>query len=290
METVKTLFIVGLTASGKSALSMELAQELGAEIVCADSQTIRRGMDIGTAKPNADDQKKVRHHLLDIIDPYEEYSAGQFKIAAEAAIKDINYRGKLAIIVGGTGLYIDSLYYDFSFDGPLADPELRALLSTKTVAQLQSEIEKKGLKLPTNSKNPRHLIRTLESGGMKALDKIPRPGSLIIGLDPGREMIKKRIAGRVDQIFDDGFIKEVQKIIKEFGQPSRKFDAIGYRIVMHHLESRDAGNTDETKLAVVTAESQFAKRQIAWFKRNPHIMWFNNAQKARQFVRTKIKT
>ncbi len=288
-ESIKTLFIVGPTASGKSALAMQLAAELDAEIVCADSQTLRRGLDMGTAKPSKADQARIPHHLIDIIDPYEDFSAAAFKAAAEQALEAIHATGKLAIVVGGTGLYVDALYYTYSFEGKAADPELRNRLNQMSVEQLQAKIRDKNLPMPFNDQNPRHLIRTIESGGMKALNKTPRPQSLIIGLNPGREVIKQRIALRAKSLLAHGFLDEVDEVVKKYGYPSRQFDAIAYKIALNNLHPRDEAHIHYIEQAITVAESQYAKRQIAWFKRNQQITWFETAESAAKFVHSQIK-
>jgi len=282
---IDTLFIIGPTASGKSVLAMQMAEELHAEIICADSQTIRRELTIGTAKPSAKDRSHVRHHLLDIIDPYDKYSAAQFKTDAEAALKDIHGRGKVAIVVGGTGLYIDALFYGYTFDKQ-ADAPLRLELMEKSVEELQALINEKGYEMPLNDRNPRHLIRTLESGGMKAQDRTPREGSMIIGLNPGRETVRRNIARRMHMIFKDGFIEEVETLVAKHGTPPHQLDAIAYRIAIENL-----GITDEPKMKqlITIAEQQFAKKQMSWFRRNESITWFESHTAARDFVLKSIK-
>jgi len=163
-ETSPILFIVGPTASGKSDLAMRIAKKFEGEIVCADSQTIRRDLDIGTAKPTASDQKEVVHHMLDIVDPYDKYSVAEFKQGAEKAIDAIIERDRLPIIVGGTGLYVDSLLYNFKFRGSSSEYS-REELEKLSVKELQEIIKKGDLQIPKNDKNPRHLIRAIESEG-----------------------------------------------------------------------------------------------------------------------------
>ncbi len=136
----KLIVIVGETASGKSALALRLAQQFNGEIICADSQTLRRGVDIGTAKPSAGERKLVPHHLLDVIGPEEKFSAGRFQELANQAIKDISDRGKLPIMVGGTGLYVDSVVYDYQF-GVVGEPDRQALRPNTLIFGLKVERE-----------------------------------------------------------------------------------------------------------------------------------------------------
>src|SRR5688572_21256799 len=159
------IVIAGPTASGKSALAMKVAKKYNGEIICADSRTVYKGMDIGTAKPSAVDRKEVPHHLLDIVQPNQPFTAADFKEQALAAIDDISGRGKLPIMVGGTGLYIDSVIFDYRFGDP-ADPDKRAQLQDMTLEQLQQMCVMEGIRLPENTKNKRHLVRAVELGGV----------------------------------------------------------------------------------------------------------------------------
>ncbi len=258
---IDTVFIVGPTASGKSALALRLAEVLDAEIICADSQTIRRELDLGTAKPSKEEQARVRHHLLDVIGPYDSYSAAQFKADAEAALHDIHQRGNVALVVGGTGLYIDALFYDYGFSGVPADERVRRELSG----------------------NPRHV-----ASHAKPLQHPPRPASSIIGLDPGRETILAHIHARIASNFEHGFMHEVERVVTKYGPPPATIDAIAYRYAVELLEG--TATEAETKEHIFIAERQFAKRQMTWFKRNPHIKWFSAADEAYDFVCKTLKS
>jgi tRNA dimethylallyltransferase len=173
---IELVAIVGPTASGKSGLAMETARRFYGEIIAADSRTIYKGMDIGTAKPSKADQAEIPHWGLDLVEPGQGFSAQKFKVYANQKITDINLRGKLAILVGGTGLYMDSVLYDFQF-GPAADAEQRSALERLNVEQLQIIIEQKGLARPENIKNKRHLIRTIERRGQAGTKRALRPGA-----------------------------------------------------------------------------------------------------------------
>ncbi len=272
--------IIGPTASGKSALALELAKMLNGEIICGDSQTIRRDMNIGTAKPSKEEQRAVRHHLLDIIDPYDRYTAADFKMAAEAAIKDISARGRLPILVGGTGLYIDSVLFDFQF-AEAADPDKRAALEGLSIEELQTQHKKQGVPLPVNFLNKRHLVRSLESGGLKALDKTLRSNTLVIGLDLPKDVLDTRIEQRVDAMLHAGFVDEVKAVVAQYGYPPHNWDAIGYKVVLKWLDWGNMQDMDYIRSALIVATRQYAKRQRGWFKRNQHIQWFQDAASAR---------
>src|SRR5688572_19055378 len=178
--------IVGETASGKTALALELALLFNGEVIAADSRTIYKGMDIGTAKPTMEERATVPHHLIDITTPDKPITAADYKKLADQTIKEVINRGKLPILVGGTGLYIDAVIYDFVFSGK-PDEENRKLLQAMTINELQEKLKKLNIPLPTNFKNPRHLIRQLETGGMLAVPRKLRSNTLVLGIDLDRE-------------------------------------------------------------------------------------------------------
>src|SRR5688572_25180412 len=158
------IVILGPTASGKSALALGLAKQFGGEIIAADSRTVYRGMDIGTAKPSVEEQRQVRHHLIDVVSPDGPFTVADFQRLAFDAIADIGARAKTPLLVGGSGLYIDAVIYNFSFREP-SNGLGRSKLQMLSVDQLQELLEEQGIPLPENKKNPRHLIRALETAG-----------------------------------------------------------------------------------------------------------------------------
>lgn len=273
------LFVTGPTASGKSDLAMRVAEELNGEIVCADSQTIRRDMNIGTAKPSAEDRAKTPHHLLDIIDPYDRFTVAEFAQRAEAAIADIRARGKLPIVVGGTGLYIDALLYGFSFR-PSSSDYSREELEAKSVSELQKIIRGSGYPMPENMQNPRHLIRVIEAEGVQPQKRSLRAGAIVVGIDPGKEILEQRIEKRIDSMLASGFLGELEAIVQKYGEPPQGFDAIEYRIA---YENRSL-NTDELRQKLIIGDRQYAKKQRAWLKRNRDIVWFTSAEEAYSFL------
>jgi tRNA dimethylallyltransferase len=278
------IYIVGPTASGKTALSVECAKAIGAEIVCADSQTVRRAMDIGTAKPTLSERGGVRHHMLDLIDPYDPYSVAEYAKEARACIADIHKRGKIAIVVGGTGLYIDALFYQFSF--PESAVTLADTMSKLSIHELQNLIKINGYEMPLNLLNKRHLIRTLERTGRSGTQRAPKQTECIVGIVPGRDLLIQRINNRVEQMFNNNFIDEVKQIIKTYGEPTRDFDAIGYRLALRYI--RNEISLEECKRLFKIADRQYAKRQMSWFKRNPYITWFNSGDEARRYILTTL--
>ena len=262
--------IVGETASGKSSLAMQIAEKFNGEIICADSRTIYKGMDIGTAKPSVEDQARVPHHLLDVVEPNESFTAADFKRLAFKAIKDISERGKVPLLVGGSGLYVDAVLYDFQFRPP-ADPARREMLQKFTVEELQLTLLEQDIPLPENARNSRHLIRALETGGEQPEHGELRPNTLLIGLSIDRETLKENVARRVEQMFADGFIDEVRALIATFGVGAPALRAPGYKAATAYLEGE--ATLQEAKEQFIQNDLQLAKRQRTWFKRNKSIRW-----------------
>ncbi len=269
---VPVIAIVGETASGKSALALDLAQRFDGEIICADSRTVYRGMDIGTAKPSAAERALVTHYLLDVVDPDEHFTAAQFKRLAEAAIADITARGKLPFIVGGTGLYVDAIMYDFSFLPP-ADAAVRAEFEQKTVEELQDMLIERGLPLPANARNPRHLVRALETGCARPARSPLRPGGLMLGRQIDRDELKANIVRRVDRMLAAGLIHEVKHLADRYGWDAPGLRAPGYHTFRLFL----SGDEDEAaaKQRLIQEHVHLAKRQRTWFKRNSDIHYLS---------------
>lgn len=242
--TEPLVVIVGPTASGKTALAIELAQKRDGEIVCADSRTVYKGLDIGTAKPTPKEQAAVPHHLLDVVEPDEPFTVADFKRLADEAIADIAARGKVPILVGGSGLYVDAVIYDYTFSDQQA---------------------------PKDPKNPRHL-----SSDIQKTDTKLRKNICIIGLDTEREVLKRRITERVDRMIHAGFLDEV-RWAKENYPNSKALDSTSYKAFMKYLDG--SLTLDEAKALFVRNDYQLAKRQMTWFKRNNSIQWCTNRDK-----------
>lgn len=271
--------IVGPTASGKSALALKIAQNFGGEIIAADSRTIYKGMDIGTAKPTSTDQQRVPHWGLDLVEPGQRYSAYEFQKYAEAKIKDIKNGGKLPILVGGTGLYIDAVLYDFGFRAP-PDAKRRAGLEELSVKELQGIIHEQGLPTAKNIQNPRHLIRIIETGGQAHRRKITLdPGVLLIGLLPPDKIIKSNIAKRAESMMSKGLIDETRRLLQKYDPKFLTGTAgIAYGAVLKLIKGEIY---DEQAVELIKkTEWQYARRQKTYFKRNQHIQWFSSAEEA----------
>jgi tRNA dimethylallyltransferase len=266
------IFIVGPTASGKTAAAIDIARQVGGEIICADSRTVYRGLDIGTAKPTAKERAAVPHWGLDVVDADEAFSAYRFKQLAEQAIADIRARGKVPIIVGGTGLYVDSLLYDMQL-GPPADEAYRAELSAKSIEELQQAIVAEGLHMPVNDRNPRHLIRTLERvGRVGDRRNTPIDGAIVVGITTDREALKARIAARAQLMFDDRRLYEEARLAAAtYGWDAPGLTGNIYRL-LHALEDGTMTREQATERFCIL-DSQLAKRQMTWLRRSDDVVW-----------------
>lgn len=270
MNGLPLVVIVGPTSSGKSDLAMQVAREYNGEIICADSRTIYKGMDIGTAKPTSADQKEVPHHLLDVVAPDQHFSAAQFKDLANRAIADISNRGKLPIMVGGTGLYVDAVIFDYQF-GEQADPKIRAHLQQMSVEELQQLCRVKNIEMPVNHLNKRHLIRAIELGGLPKKTTVLRPNTFVVGITTERDVLLQRIQARLHAMIDAGILQETKALGAKYGWNTEAMTGNIYRVFHEVLEG--TLTQDEAIEVVVRSDMQLVKRQKTWFKRNPYIIW-----------------
>lgn len=248
--------IVGETASGKSDLAMSLAQQFDGEIISADSRAIYRGMDIGTAKPSKQDQEKIKHHLIDIINPGEKYSVLRFKNDANKIIDDITNRGKLPIMVGGSGLYIDTVVFDYQFDN---NPDIRSLV------------------------NPRH---AQTDNKVDCINEI-RDNTLIIGISRSKEELKSRIAQRFEEMLDGGVIDEVSELLNRYGSDNDVLSGIGYKTFVRYINGEI--DIDRLREEYIRGDMYLAKRQRTWFKRNKSIHWIKTQSEAVELVTTLLR-
>lgn len=270
------IVIVGPTASGKTALSLRLATLLNGEIICADSRTVYKGMDIGTAKPTAQDQALVKHHCIDLVYPNEPFTVADFVIAAKQAEQTIRHSSKTPITVGGSGLFIDGFIYDYSFVAP--NPEVRKTYQSWSVTQLQQEIIKRNIALPVNSKNKRHLTLALERANRPTPTKKALPkDTMIIGIAPEKDVLLGNIEQRANQMIQEGVLEEVSHMYKTYNTSPALLGGV-YRTVQPYL--RGEQSIDATLQSIITYDKKLAKRQLTWFKRNPDITWFTSPQEA----------
>lgn len=265
--------IAGPTASGKTGLSIELAKRYNGEIICADSRTIYKGMDIGTAKPTVQERQGVVHWGLDLVEPGVSFSAADFKRYADEKIKDIRHRGRVPFLVGGTGLYIDAVIFNYQFGGA-ADPVFRTQLEQLSIEQLQQHCIDNNIELPENKQNKRYLIRAIEQKSINqkrnaTVDK----DVIVVAIATDRDILRARIQERTEQFFDNGVVEEATILGKKYGWQSEAMTGNIYPLVRRHLNG-ELG-LDEMKDKFTTLDWRLAKRQIAWLKRNPEVKWLS---------------
>lgn len=281
METVSQpplIAVVGETASGKSALGLELARRFNGEIIAADSWTVRQEVNIGTAKPTPEERADIPHHLLDVVPPCADFTAAVFKKLAQKAIGDIAGRGKLPIMVGGTGLYIDGVLFDFGFL-PAGDRENRRRLNELSIPQLLEKLKAAGIDTAgLDTRNKRRLIRALETAGARPSRGGLRPSTLVIGLQVPRPALTANVERRVDAMLAAGLEAEVRRLVAAYGWECEALRGIGYREWRGFFEG--AHDLQATRAAIVKSTLDLAKRQRTWFKRNKIIQWVASTDQA----------
>jgi tRNA dimethylallyltransferase len=268
------LVIVGETASGKSAAALEVAKQCNGEIIGADSWTVYREFNIGTAKPSTEEFAEVPHHMFDIVDAPDGFNAALYKKLANDAIADIQSRGKLPILVGGTGLYIDSVIFDFGFMPP-GDPTERERRNEMTIEDLLAEAEAEGVSLDrVDIRNKRRIIRALETGGQQPQSTELRANTNVLGIAVPREELRSAITKRVDTMLAAGLEQEVLGLSQKYGWDVEPMKGIGYREWREYFEGTKT--LVQTRDRIISSTMKLAKRQRTWFKRNNSIQWINN--------------
>ncbi len=285
----RLLAIVGPTASGKTALSVRLAKRLGGEILSCDSMQVYRGMDIGTAKPTEAEREGVPHHLIDIADPCEPFSAADYVAAAQNAIREVTSRKNLPILAGGTGMYLDGLLRG-GFDETETDPARRAALFAYAEQHGAHALhERLRARDPESAdaiheNNVKRVVRALEiceSTGMTKTeaDRRTREGespycAAVVGLwYPDRALLYDRIARRVREMLDAGLVEETRRLLDAgvFSCNGTAAQAIGYKEILPHLHGRENLETAAERLTVATRH--YAKRQLTWFRAKEYVHW-----------------
>ncbi len=265
------IVIVGPTASGKTSLAINLAEIYGGEIICADSRTVYKDMDIGTAKPSYEDCQRVPHWGIDLIYPYEYFSAAEFKQYALKKIEDIRSRNKIPFLVGGTGLYIDAIVFDYKF-GNKSDVKKRTLLEKLTIEELWEYCSKNNIELPDNYNNKRYVIRCIEQGGINNSRKEEINNNIIVvGISTDRDNLRKRIKDRIEQFFDNNVVEEARILGKIYGWDNRAMSGNIYPILHKYIDNKI--NIEEAKAEIFYRDWHLAKRQMTWFRRNKNIEW-----------------
>ena len=287
---MKLLVVCGATATGKSQLAIALAHHFDGEIVNADSMQIYRGMDIGTAKLSIEEREGIVHHLLDVLDVNQDSTVAWYQSAARAAISEIHARGKCAIVVGGTGLYIKSILDELNF--PDTDPVIRKNLETELASlglnALFERLEKldPAAAIAIDRANSRRVIRALEVieiTGKPFTANLPReastryPDAAQFGLVMNRETLNERISIRVDRMWDEGLVFEVDRLLEAGITNARTAQlALGYSQIIAYR--RGLMNQDEAREDTKRATRQYARRQETWFSRDERITWISPVQ------------
>ena len=281
--------IVGPTAVGKTALSFKLAERFQTELVSADAYQVYKGMDIGTAKATKDELATYRHHLIDIIEPNEDFSAAAFQEAARTTIEDLHERGKIPILVGGTGLYVQSLLEGYEFKAKRHSREERQAALSRIAALSEEELkayitEKTGYEPPdwhellSNSHRLVRLVGAIEKGEGAAAVMPQKAGgplyhAFVIGLSLPRQVLYERIEKRIDAMIESGWIDEVQQLLQDGVLPeAQAMKAIGYKELVLYLDGQLS--LEAASELIKKRTRHFAKRQMTWFKRMPYIRWY----------------
>ena len=272
--------IVGPTASGKSALAMRVAERLGGEIVSADSRQVYRGMDVGTAKPTAEERARVPHHLIDVVDPGERYDVLRYQRDGRAALTEIRARGRVALVVGGTGLYVRALLDGLDLASLPHDPAVRARLEADDPARLHERLRAidPDAAAQIDPRNRRRLVRYLEvatiAGGPVPRVRGASIPALRIGLRPPREVLVVAIERRVREMVDAGVLDEARTLVSRGIDPRLpSMSAHGYTHWASHLR----GEIDlETATRLVARDVRaYSRRQMTWFRRDAAIRWYD---------------
>ena len=281
---MKVIAIVGPTAVGKTALSLDIAEKFSAEIINADAMQIYKGMDIGTAKLPLSQRRGIVHHQIDVLDPIDEANVSQYQKQTREIINDLLTKNVQPMLVGGSGLYVNSVLEDLEFPG--TNLEVRAkyeeILDEQGVEVLYEMLKKIDPTAAQNilPNNARKIVRALEVNEItgKAFNaKLPEPSPIFsdvrIALDMPRDLLDKRISDRVHQMFEDGFVDEVKSIEKNLRLGKTALRALGYSQVLSLLAGEIS--EDEAITLTINATKKFARRQLSWFRRDPLIHWLD---------------
>lgn len=291
-EKIPLLVICGPTASGKTAVGVRLAEIYGGEIVSADSMQIYKGLAVSTAKPTAEEMRGIPHHMMDFLEPDEEFSVADYVRGARKCIEDIRGRGKLPIVVGGTGLYINSLVDNISFDHIESDDSLRKSLEEEAAEMGKDYMYEKLKKLDPEAAekiHPNNLIRVIRAIEMYMLSgrtgeenrresrRNESPYKLcMIGLTCfDRQLLYDRINARVDNMLENGLVEEVRRIYTDH-KPKTAFNAIGYKELLPYFEG--ACTLSEAVETIKQETRRYAKRQLTWFRRDVRIIWVDTSK------------
>ena len=293
MEKPKVIVICGPTASGKTALSIELAKKINGEIVSADSMQIYKDMNIGSAKVTNEEMQGIKHYMIDCVSPDERFSVADYKINAKNAIEEIIKKGKTPIVVGGTGLYIDALIYEIEYKDIKIDENYRKELQEIEKNQGLEVLYKKALEIDPKAmekisqNDSKRIMRVLEiykaTGKNKTeqeaesrLKEIPYDYK-VFALTMDRDKLYERINKRVDIMIENGLIDEVKNLLEKYSEFPTAMQGLGYKEVRDYLQEKI---TKDEMIEKIKQESRrYAKRQLTWFRKNKQTIWLNSLEK-----------
>lgn len=265
--------IVGPTASGKTKLAVQLAKKHNGAIICADSRTVYRGMNVGTAEPTIDEMDGVQHYMLDLVDPNDTFTLYDFQRLANKYIQGIRAKGQVPFLVGGSGLYIDSVLFDYKL-GDAPDKKLRQNLNDLSIHDLLMLMKNQHIEMPSNFNNKRHLIRAIEQNGVNTLrNETLIENAYVVGIAANRNVIEQRIRDRALKMLDDGLIDETRNLVAKYGADCEPLRKNLYGEVQAYL--RNELTMDELIERMVIVDRRLAKKQMTWFRRNPQIEWLD---------------
>jgi len=273
---------VGPTASGKSQLAIKVARHFNGEVISADSRSIYKGLSVGTAKPTRSEQKGIKHYGFDIVEPDEAFSAAAFQELAKHWISDIQGRGKLPIVCGGTGLYVDGLLFNYQF-GKKADLQRRKELESYSTEQLWDYCKEHNIVLPENYKNKRYVIRAIEQSGINTAksDQLAYK-AIVVGIAPEKAELRERIEKRTERMLSNIVVKEATETANRYGWEIPGLSGNIYPVI-HQLIKGEITKAEAAKKAI-TADWRLAKRQLTWFKRNNVIHWSKTIDEAHNVI------
>lgn len=289
------IVLTGPTASGKTTISLELAPIFNGAIIAADSTTVCQGMDIGTDKPDLT-KTKVEHHLIDILEPNEDFNVALFQEKAIKAVMEIQKEGKIPFLVGGATMYIDALVYGFEIPEVEPDEDLRTQLEKESEKTLYEKLIKldPSAKEYIDPKNKRRLIRALEViiktgktfSELRIKRELPK-NVLYLAVKKNRQELYERINERVDKMFAEGFVEEVKKLYENYGE-QKSFQTAGYRQIIEHLKGQFA--LEEAIEKTKQAHRNYAKRQMTWLNKNQDVIWVKNAAEAEEKIKNFLES
>ena len=299
MEKQKVIVICGPTASGKTGLSIELAKKINGEIISCDSMQIYKDMTIGTAKPTIEEMDGIKHYLIDCVSPEERYSVADYKKDAIKAIKEVLQKGKVPIVVGGTGLYIESLLYGIEFNEIKVDLQYRKKLGEieekeglDTLYELATKIDEEAIKKISRNDRKR-IYRILEiyhsTGKTKTELEIesrkngPEFDYILFGITMDREKLYDRINKRVDIMIQNGLIEEVKELLKKYKSFPTAMQGLGYKEIVSYLDGEYSKEEMIEKIKMETR--RYAKRQLTWFRKYKELIWIDGLEKTQNNIK-----